>query len=110
MLQFLNISVIQYMYVLYLTVTLLSSKLQSCNVTLNQCLLNDSSEGSVFTTITLHNAINQLSTKSIIQGTHSTYMLRRYSQFLMSDMNTANPRIPSPLTAGILPRLAQDYL
>lgn len=26
----------------------------------------------------------------------------------MSDMNTANPRIPSPLTAGILPRLAQE--
>jgi len=41
---------------------------------------------------------------------YRTLSYNDYLQFLMSDMNTANPRIPSPLTAGILPRSAQDYL
>jgi len=32
----------------------------------------------------------------------SKIFMKKHLQFLMSEMNTANPRIPSPLTAGMI--------
>ena len=51
--------------------------------------------------ITLTSALQTITKQIIIIKKNLIKTLMRYSQFRISEIKTARPRIPSPLTAGI---------